>query len=136
MSNDILPRLLWAVLIIAFGLGLYRLATRAVLARARSAGRGGLPLQAGVPSILYFTTPDCAPCRTVQRPALQTVQQRLGERLRVIEINAYDQPDLAKQWGVLSVPTTFILDANGAPHHVNHGATSADQLMKQLNEVM
>jgi hypothetical protein len=53
----------------------------------------------------------------------------------VIEIDASLQPELASQWGVVSVPTTFILDSQGQPKHVNHGLTSAEKLLKQLNEI-
>jgi thiol-disulfide isomerase/thioredoxin len=65
------------------------------------------------PVIVYFTTPDCAPCKTVQRPAIQKVTTLLGENVQVVEIDATERPDLAKTWGVMSVPTTFLLDAHG-----------------------
>ena len=136
MNNEILLRLVWAAGIVVSGLGLYWLATRAVLARARTASRNSSPALTGSPSILYFTTPDCAPCKTVQRPALERVKNVLGERLQVVEVDAYEHPDLAKKWGVLSVPTTFILDSRGTPQHVNHGATAAEKLIKQLKDVL
>lgn len=150
-ASDVLTRLLWAAAIAAAGLLLYRAVNSALLARARRNAeplqdvetnrRGeeqpGLPdLLPGGPAILYFTTPECAPCRTIQRPALQVVQQRLGGRLRVIEINAQERPDLASRWGVLSVPTTFILDRQGSPQVVNHGAARAEKLLQQLEKVL
>lgn len=134
MNNESLLRLVWAVGIIASGLGLYWLATRAILARARVASRNGDIAPSGSPSILYFTTPDCVPCKTIQRPALEKVKTTLGNQFRLVEVNAYEQPEVAKKWGVLSVPTTIILDARGTPRHVNFGATGADKLLKQLNE--
>jgi thiol-disulfide isomerase/thioredoxin len=129
-------RLLASVAIIVMGYGLYRLVNLAILARARHAISDSGGTAPGLPSILYFTTPDCLPCKTVQRPAIQRVQEALGQRLQVVEVNAYDQPDLAKKWGVLSVPTTFILDAQGQPRAVNHGATPANKLLKQLSEFL
>jgi thiol-disulfide isomerase/thioredoxin len=92
-------------------------------------------LRPGTPAILYFTTPECAPCKTIQRPALQRLQQQLGGQLQVIEINAAEKPDLAGAWGVLSVPTTFVLDPQGRPRHINHGVTNAEKLLHQLREV-
>jgi len=50
----------------------------------------------------------------------------------VIEIDAAEQPDLAVQWGVMSVPTTFVLDAAGAPRFVNHGVTPTEKLLRQV----
>lgn len=89
-------------------------------------------LRPGVPAILYFTTPTCAPCITQQRPALQRVLTELGDQVQVIEVNAQEQPDAADRWGVLSVPTTFILDGRGQPRTVNHGVTGPDKLLGQL----
>jgi len=92
-------------------------------------------IRPGIPAILYFTTPTCVPCKTVQRPALAHLQERLGDSIQVIEIDAAAQPELANYWGVLSVPTTFIIDGRGRPRRVNHGVSSADKLQRQIEEV-
>ena len=137
---EVVVRLFWAVVIIAAGLSLYRLTNHIILRRAqKNAGAAqdfGLPLERkGIPAILYFTSPDCGPCRTIQRPALRRLQDRLGDRLQVIEVNTQEQPDLASRWGVLSVPTTFIIDQHGQLRHVNHGATRVEKLLQQLNQL-
>ena len=134
MPTDFLVRFFIAIGLLMAGWTLFRLSNRAVLSAASSA-QSPTPLS-GNPSIIYFTTPDCAPCKTVQRPAIQRVKQAFGEQLEVVEINAQEQPDLARQWGVLSVPTTFILDRQGKPQHVNHGVTPAAKLLKQLQAVL
>lgn len=85
-----------------------------------------------VPAILYFTSPHCVPCKTQQRPALQRLLADLGENVQVIEVNALEQPDAADRWGVLSVPTTFILDRRGQPREINYGVTGVDKLKHQL----
>ena len=135
MAEQILIRGLWAAAIIGAGLALYWLVNRILLARLRGKRLGLDSIRPGIPAILYFTTPGCAPCKAVQRPALQNVQALLGERLQVIEVDAEARPDLANYWGVLSVPTTFIIDARGEPRRVNHGVASTDKLLGQLEEV-
>ncbi len=135
MFGDIGTRTLWAAVIILAGLALYRLGQRAILARARGRRLGLESIRPGIPAILYFTTPGCVPCKTVQRPALQSLIALLGERLQVIEVNAEERHDLADYWGVLSVPTTFILDSRGEPRRVNQGVADADKLLRQLQEV-
>ena len=136
MNSEIIYRILWTAGIILAGILAYQLITHAVLFKARSASRRSPLGRSQTPVILYFTTPDCAPCKTIQRPALDKVKAAVGDRMDVVEVNAYEKPDLARQWGVLSVPTTFILDANGSPRHVNHGATPASKLLKQLQDVI
>lgn len=131
MENEVFLRLGMTIAIVAAGLLVYRLVTILVLARA---SRTSAPVRSQKPAILYFTTPDCAPCRTVQRPAIMQTKHILGEKIEVVEINAQEQPDLARQWGILSVPTTFILDRNGKPVHVNHGVTPAKKLLRQIRD--
>jgi len=136
MSVDILDRTLWAALIVAGGLAAYWLLNRWILHRAQRT-RDAAPAQffsfrPGTAAVLYFTTPDCVACKAVQAPVLRQLQDQLGDRLQVIEVDAQAQPDLASRWGVLSVPTTFILDRHGQLRHVNHGVTRADKLIRQI----
>lgn len=136
MNPDLLNRFIWTLAIIGVGLTLYFLANRLLLWRAAKNMSTANQTPPGNPQLLYFTTPDCAPCKTVQRPAVRQVQSILGDRLQVVEVNAYEQPEIARQWGVLSVPTTFIIDAQGKPRHVNHGVTPAGRLLAQIQEVL
>jgi thioredoxin 1 len=136
----LLLRLALAIGIMLFGLALFRAANLLVLARART--RAHVPVRPhadasrpAAATLLYFTTPECGPCKTVQRPAIQRLREQVGEQLEVIEIDASQEPDVAGEWGVMSVPTTFVLDARGVPRHVNHGVANVDKLMRQINEV-
>ncbi len=93
-------------------------------------------LQTGIPAILYFTTPTCAPCRTLQRPALDQLKTALGaDQVQVLQIDATEQPDLADRWGVFSAPTTFILDSSLTPRLVNRGVASFETLKNQIGTV-
>lgn len=87
----------------------------------------------GIPAIVYFTSPLCAPCQTQQWPALQMLLAEVGESaVQVIEVDALEQPEAARRWGVLSVPTTFILDRQGCPREVNIGVAELTRLKHQL----
>ncbi len=133
--NDLIARLLWSGLLIGAGVGAFLLVNRVILRRTADLSRRLPGWQPGRLVILYFTTPDCAPCRTIQRPALRQVQSEWGDLLQVIEVDASRRADLAKRWGVLSVPTTFLLDASGKPRFVNHGVTRAEKLMEQVRRL-
>src|SRR5713101_6739107 len=52
------------------------------------------------PIIVYFTTPFCVPCRTLQSPALSQLKADLDTPLQIIQIDASQQTDVADRWGV------------------------------------
>lgn len=89
-------------------------------------------LRPGVPAVVYFTSPECAPCRFQQSPAIDRLRADLGEGIQVIEINALEETDAANRWGVLSVPTTFVLDPQGQPRAVNYGVAGHEKLRAQV----
>jgi thioredoxin 1 len=132
MDSDVLLRFGLSILIIGLGAFGYWLVNQWLLTRARSNVFTLFSKLPEKPVLVYFTTPDCVPCKTIQRPAIEKVTAVLGEKLEVIEINAYDQPDLAQTWGVMSVPTTFILDTKGEARYVNNGIARAEKLLEQI----
>ena len=132
MSSEILLRFLLAAGIIVLGVFAYWVINQRLLIRARNNVFTLFNTLPNKPVLVYFTTPDCVPCRTVQRPAINQVTTLLGEKLQVIEIDATERPDLAKVWGVMSVPTTFLLDEHGEARYVNNGVARAEKLMEQI----
>ncbi len=132
MNLDILLRSALAIGIIALGVGAYWLLNQRLLVRARNNVFTLFKTFPNKPVIVYFTTPDCVPCKTIQRPALDRVTTLFGEKLQVVEIDATERPDLAKVWGVMSVPTTFLLDSRGEARYVNNGVARLEKLMEQL----
>jgi thioredoxin-like negative regulator of GroEL len=104
---------------------------RLLLAR-RARASSASEYRIGTPAILYFTSPGCAPCQSVQSPALERLRRAYRAGVQVLEVDATRQPHLADAWGVLSVPTTFLIDADGRPRAVNHGVARFERLHAQL----
>jgi thiol-disulfide isomerase/thioredoxin len=130
--------------IVVIGLAAYQVGTRWQVSRVTRASRGqngaanGLlsELRPGVPGIVYFWSPDCPPCLTVQKPALAALQEELGDDgLQVLAVNVYERPDLAESWGVLSLPTTFVVDGQGEPRGINNGVAREDKLHRQVTDL-
>jgi len=132
MNTEILLRFAYALGIIALGLLAHWLIHQRLLVRARNNVFTLFSQLPNKPVIVYFTTPDCVPCKTIQRPALSKLSTLMGDKLEVVEIDATQRPDLARQWGVMSVPTTFLLDARGEARYVNNGVARVEKLMEQL----
>ncbi len=133
MNNVLWIRFLVAFGFVGAGLIVYALSGRLVLARVKN--DASTLFQHGKPAILYFTTPSCVPCKTIQRPAIQRLQEQMGDGLQIVEIDATARPELADEWGVFSVPTTFIIDAKGSPRHVNYGVVTEAKLWRQLHSL-
>jgi hypothetical protein len=136
--EQLLARLFVAGALSLLGLALFWGWNRFQLRRlGRATGdrlRGLENLQPGVPGILYFTTTDCQVCLTAQKPALKRLEAAMGSGVQIVEVDAAAQPDLANYWGVLSVPTTFIINALGQPRHINHGLTGTEKLRRQIED--
>jgi thiol-disulfide isomerase/thioredoxin len=129
-------RLALALILMSAGVAAWRLFTRGQLVRAVKLGAARDPLLSsvpdGVPAILYFTTPTCAPCRLQQTPVLERLKGELGDAVHVVRIDATEQPDAASRWGVVSVPTLFVLGRDGAARHVHNGVVSDGVLRQEL----
>ncbi|MBY4127774.1 thioredoxin family protein [Rhodococcus fascians] len=73
-----------------------------------------LLLEAGVTTdtatVLHFSADWCGPCAAVRRVVGQVLDDRSGAREVELDIDAH--PVLARELGVLSLPTTFVLDAH------------------------
>ena len=133
--NPLLLRMLLAVGLILLGIGLYLLLNRVLLSRAGRNNLGLEQFQPGIPAVLYFTMEGCVPCRMTQRPALKKLSDMAGDQIQIIQVDVVEEPQLAESWGVLSVPTTFIIDPLGRPRRVNHGVALAEKLLDQIEEV-
>ncbi len=127
------------IALVAVAFGAYAIGTRWQVTRLQGRARAAgvlAGLRPDVPGVVYFWSDSCAPCKLVQKPALEQLQADLGpDGVQVIAINALEQPDLADEWGVLGLPTTFIVDRDGQPRRVNHGVMRAEQLRQQIAEL-
>jgi thioredoxin-like negative regulator of GroEL len=130
-----IERILFAVILLIIGFAAYQWFMRQQIKQATvnsSIDPLLIGLQPGVPIILYFTTPTCVPCRLQQTPTLQRLQHELGDALKVIRVDATENPEAADRWRVFSVPTTFVLDGAGQARKVYNGLVDAETLKREL----
>ena len=62
----------------------------------------------GAPLLLDFWAPWCGPCR-MQGPILDEVAKAVGPKALVAKVNVDEEPQLAAQFGVQSIPTLVVL---------------------------
>lgn len=66
------------------------------------------------------------------RPALQALSARMGDRIEIREVDVLAAREVARAFGIFSVPTTVVVDGRGEVVAFNIGVTSTEQLLAQL----
>jgi thioredoxin-like negative regulator of GroEL len=90
--------------------------------------------QRQLPTVLYFTGEACTICHTAQRPALRSLAASIDPGIVIREIDIAVEPDMARRYRVMSLPTTIVLDAEGLVTDINVGFASGEVLRRQLVE--
>ena len=65
-------------------------------------------LQSDQAVLLDFWAPWCGPCRMVS-PIVDQVAAEVDGRAKVGKVNVDEQPELAAQFGVMSIPTLVVM---------------------------
>ncbi|WP_282785601.1 MULTISPECIES: thioredoxin family protein [unclassified Nocardia] len=91
-------------------------------------------LVANRPAVLHFSADWCGPCAAVRRVVAGTVAEFADAPAPPLdlEIDIDSDPALAKELSVLSLPTTFVFDADGRERFRISGVPKAADLRSTL----
>ncbi|MNI37414.1 Thioredoxin [compost metagenome] len=64
-------------------------------------------LQNGRTVLVDYGAPRCPPCRTLL-PILEELDGEYGETVSILKVNCDEQPELAAEAGVMSMPTVIV----------------------------
>lgn len=87
-------------------------------------------IESGV-TLVDFWAPWCGPCK-MQLPIVEELSTELEGQAVIGKINVDDQPELAAQFGVMSIPT-LILFKDGQPVDKMVGLQSKDALKTKIS---
>ena len=125
-----IERILMAGMLIIVGVVTYRgWLWRKQRRAAQAARRSGAM---GRSRLLVFTSPTCAPCKLQQLPIIDRLLVDWRDQIEVEVIDVTEQPEVAAQYGVWSLPTTIVLNARREVVAINQGVAHERQLREQL----
>ena len=92
-------------------------------------------LRAATPVLVDFYADWCGPCQT-QTPILESLAANQSDQIKVVKVDVDQDPNLAKRFGVRSIPTLVLFRqgqaiATGTGVHSN---TQLNELIQQSND--
>ena len=89
---------------------------------------------AEVPVLVDFWAEWCGPCKMVA-PILDEISQEHGEKVQITKLNVDDNPDVARRFDVMSIPTMIVFK-DGEPTKRLVGARGKGQILEELSDYL
>ena len=129
-----LERIVISIVLVGAGAAAYQL----LLLTQRRWAMAGSKREAhtGRSALLVFTSPTCAPCKLQQMPIVERLMADWRGQIDVDVVDVSQRPEIAAQYGVWSVPTTIVLDAQRNVMAINPGVASERKLRGQFEKTL
>jgi thioredoxin 1 len=86
------------------------------------------------PCIIDFYADWCGPCKMVA-PVLEELSEDYKGKIDIYKVDTEDQQELARAFGIKSIPSILFVPAEGQPQMVM-GAMPKDSFVKAIDEVL
>ncbi|EXL09438.1 thioredoxin [Aquamicrobium defluvii] len=88
-------------------------------------------LDAKEPVVVDFWAEWCGPCKMIG-PSLEEISNELGSKVKIAKLNIDENPELAAQFGVRSIPTLMVFK-DGQVADTKVGAAPKTALSQWIN---
>ncbi len=90
-------------------------------------------MESDVPTVVDFWAEWCGPCKMIG-PSLEELSEEMAGKVKITKLNIDENPDLAAQFGVRSIPTLLIFK-DGEPAGMQVGAKPKSALADWIKSV-
>jgi thioredoxin 1 len=94
----------------------------------------GKALSSGKPTLAEFGSSTCVPCKQM-KPILEKLAVEYEGKLNVVIVEIYEQMELARQYGIMAIPTQIVFDSNGKEITRHMGLWPREEIIAQLNKM-
>ena len=90
---------------------------------------------AGLPQVIDFNATWCGPCRMFA-PTFEKMEKKYEGKITFLSVDVDENPDMAAQYEVQSLPTVVYINAEGKTADVNVGLLSEEEFDARLQKLL